>query len=340
MKTTISLPLTHPLSRPGKLFFLLLLWLLPLLIGCGSAGETSEATEAAPPPSATPTESATPPPTDTPTATTLPTATATETPLPSPSPTEAAFAESTPTRSQPPPASAETPLATAQPLEGDDGPDPLQLIAKAEPGMRRLQSVTVRQSTTFEMVGLRQSQNQTCQARPSRQNTYCVTETTVAFGDSEPMETYMELVQQGDRFWVREDADGDWEELPAEALEESGLSMDSVTDLRIGDHMTTAALAGTTILDGAPVYEITFALDVATYFQALLGEEAGRAFLDMATSSEADGRLWIGQEDFLLRRANVEMRFTIEGETVSALSQAAYTGFDEPVDIPDPTAGN
>ncbi|MDX1688821.1 MAG: hypothetical protein R3248_12625 [Candidatus Promineifilaceae bacterium] len=360
METTTNPQLTRPPGRrtrvAGRLagrrpalalpWLLLLLSLLPLLTACGSADATAEPTEAAAVPSATPTESATPVPTATPTqtptstATTPPTATPTETPLPSPSPTDTAVSESesTPTRIRPTSAPDETPLPTAEPIEPASAPDPLELIAKAEASMQQLETMTLRQSTSLEAAGLRQSQSQTCQVRYTQEHVYCVTETTIAFGEMEPTEEYMELLQRGERLWVRQDPDGEWEELPEEEVAQMGSLVENVSGL--GDYLTTATVAGTATLDGAPVYEITFDLDIAEYLESLLGEEVGQGLSETALSAEATGQLWIGQEDFLLRRINTDMHFEVEGETVTTVSRAAYTGFDEPVEIPDPPPGN
>ncbi len=360
MKTSTNLQLTRPSGRRAPVasrlaslrlalalpLLLLLLSLLPLLTACGSGDETADSTEAAAAPSATPTESATPPPTNTPTqtptvtATAPPTATPTETPLPSPSPTDTAVSESesTPTRIRPTTAPDETPLPTAEPIAPADAPDPLELIAKAEASMQQLETMSVRQSTSLEAAGLRQSQNQTCQARYTQEHVYCITESTIAFGEMEPTEEYVELLQHGDRLWVRQEPNGEWEELPEEEVAQMGSLVENVSGL--GDYLTTATVAGTATLDGAPVYEITFDLDVAEYLESLLGEEFGQGLSETALSAEATGQMWIGQEDFLLRRINADMHFDIEGETVTTTSRAAYTGFNEPVEIPDPPAGN
>jgi hypothetical protein len=117
-----------------------------------------------------------------------------------------------------------------------------------------------------------------------------------------------------------------------------GFSPQAVNELRISQFLTTTTLVGETTMGQVPLYEIAFDLDVADYLGTLLGGAEDEAVAELIRSGEAEGRMWIGQEDFLFRKLIIEMTLTVEEETLTVVSRAAYSGFNEPVEIPDPAA--
>jgi hypothetical protein len=233
------------------------------------------------------------------------------------------------------------PTATATRDAGDSDNnvgelDALRLVIEAETAAKELETMTFVQNLDFDFQIFQQNMVQTCYVELP-DSSYCVTEAVVSFAGQEPVTTTNEVVQNGDQVWLRE-GEGDWQELPPDTIEQIGLSEEGLGQLRMSDYMLEATLAGETIIDGVSVDEVTFDLDVNAYFQSILGEAAAEQFLASASDGMGSGTMWIGQEDKLTRKALIEMSFTVEGQQLVVSTQAVYTDFNQPVEIPDPTA--
>jgi hypothetical protein len=214
--------------------------------------------------------------------------------------------------------------------------DALRLVIEAETAGRALETMAFSQNINFSYQILEQNMVQTCYAEVP-DHSYCITEAVISIAGQEPVTTTNEVVQDGQQVWLREGG-GEWQELPPDAVEQFGLSEEGLGQLRMSDYMLEATLSGETIIDGVPVHEVTFDLDVYAYFESILGEAAAEQFLASASNGMGSGTMWIGQEDKLTRKAVIEMSFEIEGQELVVSTQAVYMGFNEPVEIPDPTA--
>ena len=296
--------------------------------------DTPEPTETTVPPTDTPEPTATAVPTDTP----EPTETAvppTDTPEPidtkEPAPTDTpAKPTSTPAPDE------EEAVPTAQPLTEDVEIDAMQLVLDSEARARSLQTSQFTQNVRVTLTGLEQHVTQHCMAElPDK--AYCRSDITLIIGEAEPIETYNETVQQDERLWLREEG-GEWQDATNEFTQSGMFSEEGLEQLVLSEFMEEAEVTGETVIDGVPVYEVTFTLDVNAYFASILGEEMAELFASGATENSGNGRSWIGQEDMLVRKAFIEMFILIEGEEMHVTTQVASFGFNEPVEIPDPTA--
>jgi hypothetical protein len=327
----------------------LLLVSLSLLAACQSPEETEptpEPTEVADSSTVQEEEEPTAEPAPTDTQTPLPTDTATPEPTDTPAPTDTPQPTATATRPRPTAtATRPRPTETAAP-DADDSDDSgentgeldaLRLVIEAETAARELRTITMMQNVNVNFQIVEQTSIQTCYIELP-DHTYCVTDSIVSFGSTEPVTTTNEVVQIGEQVWIREGVDGEWQELPEDALGAAGLSEEGLGQLRLSDYMTEVELVGETTIDGVPVHEVTFGLDVPAYFSSVLGEEAAEQFLASAGDSSGSGTMWIGQEDNLTRKALVEMMIEVEGQEMVMTTQVTYTAFNEPVEIPDPTA--
>lgn len=320
-----------------SLLFLFMVLAL-MLVSCGGETETADTPEATPETVAeVATDTPQPTATDEPTATPEPTNTATPEPTNTPAPTDTpaptntpSAPEPTPTKPRPTPASQ-----TGSSEEGDVAG--LELMVKSEDSMRELETVSFDQEVVLEAEGFSQVIAQNCMADNLEETAYCVTELTINFAGGEPITLTTETVMREGTTWVRTEG-AEWEEQPADALESAGLSPDGLTDLRISDYVIETLSVTETDLNGVPVYEIEFVLDVNAYFGSILGEEMANSIIQEGANNEGGGIIWIGVEDLLTYKLNVLMTLEADGQTLTMTTRAVYEGFNEPVEIPDPTA--
>jgi hypothetical protein len=208
-------------------------------------------------------------------------------------------------------------------------------ILKSEENAAKLETITIRQMMNMT-VGEELSQNteQMCQYSRPDNSTYCRTESTAEFG-GQSQESANEIVQIGEQAWLREEG-GEWQELPPDFIEQSGLSSEGLAQLRLSTFMTEANVTGQTMINNVPVYIVEFELDVAAYFGSILGEDSAEIFLESAEEMSGGGTIWIGQEDALPYKAEIHMTFQIQGSAMDVTTQVSYSGFNEPVNIPNP----
>ncbi|MCB8968938.1 MAG: LppX_LprAFG lipoprotein [Ardenticatenaceae bacterium] len=287
------------------------------------------------------------------TETPVPTETATAIPpTETPPPTETAVPTEIPptaTRSKPtatPTRAKETATATAVPDSNSDAtpdaaaPDALELLTRSSEAQGKLDSFTQIQTISMESDLFTQTQTQTCMYDMPDQ-IYCYNETAVIYG-SETVTGTTEMVYNGEAFWMRQN-EGEWEQMPEDFMQQMGYSEDLTAQSRLvldESLITAATITGETVIDGVPVYQIEAEMDLSAMLEIMLNEEMAAQFADMVEDGTLTTTLWIGQEDNLTRKQLVNMSFTVEGMELTMSMQAANTGFNEPVDIPDPTAGN
>ncbi|MEZ4645331.1 MAG: LppX_LprAFG lipoprotein [Chloroflexota bacterium] len=289
------------------------------------------------------------------TETPVPTETATAIPpTETPPPTETAVPTEIPptaTRSKPtatPTRAKETATATAVPDSDSNSdatpdaaaPDALELLTKSSEAQGKLDSFTQIQTISMESDLFTQTQTQTCMYDMPDQ-IYCYNETAGIYG-SETVTGTTEMVYNGEAFWMRQN-EGEWEQMPEDFMQQMGYSEDLTAQSRMvldESLITAATITGETVIDGVPVYQIEAEMDLSAMLEIMLNEEMAAQFADMVEDGTLTTTLWIGQEDNLTRKQLVNMSFTVEGMELTMSMQAANTGFNEPVDIPDPTAGN
>lgn len=315
----------------NKLFVVLLPWLgLLWLTACGSAAMPTPIAAVTTTPAATntpqPTDALKPSPTPKSTQTPVPTNTNTPQPSSTPEPqTEAASAtEST---------AVET--TSALPDSSLAAFDGLALIQAAEENSHNQETLTMEQIVVVSATGFSQSTNQTCVSDIPAEATFCETLTTVNIIGTQPVTSSIQLVQIGADAWLREES-GRWEPFPVETME--NLNTKDIAQLRLSDYMLETQVVRRVTIDELETYQIDFALDVDRYFAFILGEEAAAQFAALSSDSYGSGSIWIAIATPLPIRVSATMGFTIEGEELLTEVKANYHSYNQPIEIPDPTA--
>lgn len=237
------------------------------------------------------------------------------------------------------PAATPTPdksVPAAQPLAEGQEIDAMQLVLDSERRALNLETSQLTQNVLVTTTGFEQRMTQNC-ATELPDHAYCRSDIVVTAGGNEPLESYNETVQDGEQIWLRQEG-GEWRDVTAEFAESQIFSQEGLQQLTFSEFIDEAEVVGETTIDGVPVYEVAFSLDVNAYVASILGEELAALFTAGADENSGSGRTWIGQADRLVRKALIEMSFVIQGETMSITTQAASFGFNEPVEIPEPTA--
>ncbi|HWQ47263.1 MAG TPA: LppX_LprAFG lipoprotein [Longilinea sp.] len=127
----------------------------------------------------------------------------------------------------------------------------------------------------------------------------------------------------------------DWTVVPPEQLGQLGFDLDSV--LQTGnslDYYIDPQLVGTETINGVECYHITYTIDT-TEMMATLGEfyQAAEVTLDDAT-----GEVWVGVDDSLIYKTQSNVAVTAMGIQTQEAVTINLSAFNEPVEIPDPTA--
>lgn len=127
----------------------------------------------------------------------------------------------------------------------------------------------------------------------------------------------------------------EWTAVPPEQLGQLGFDLDSV--LQTGNSMEyyiDPQLIGTETINDVECYHITYTIDT-TEMMATLGEfyQAAEVTLDNAT-----GEVWIGVNDSLIYKTQSTVAVTAMGVQTQEAVTINLSGFNEPVEIPDPTA--
>ena len=256
----------------------------------------------------------------------------TETTVP---PTEESITTATPAK----PTNTPTPdrsIPTAQPLSEGNEIDAMQLVLNSEERVQNLETIQYTENTLVVATSFSQQTTQHCAIEGS-DRAYCRTSIVFIFGEEEPEETFNEVVQLGEQIWFRE-GDGEWLDVTIELAESGVFAQEAFQQLAFSEFMMEVELVGETTIDGVLVYEVAFSLDAVAYASTILSEEFADIFASSAGENEATGRIWIGQMDMLARKMLLEMPFVILGENVRMTIEDTLFGFDEPVEIPDPTA--
>jgi hypothetical protein len=133
--------------------------------------------------------------------------------------------------------------------------------------------------------------------------------------------------------YMKQPGSTDWEPVPADQLSQpGGMNVDVIQQLGIVGFANELNLDGSEILGGVDCYHITFSLDIAKYL-AQLGEAGSQ--ID-ATTSTGTGDLWIGKDDFLMRKFLFNFDAMTQGVTVNASTLMTMSKFNQPVEIPSP----
>ena len=335
----------HLLANHASWRYCIIFLLIIVLSGC--AADVAEPTPT-PEVIAAATETAVPTDTAEPTLEPTETAMPTDTPAPTntPTPTNTPAPTDTPARPTLTPTLDKAASATAQAAKAEtsanstaDHPaDAFELISMSEAASAKVGSMSFSQIVEVAVSGMfTQTLTQNCVVEQGEiVSGYCETISSASFEDEEPVEDRNELVTVGNQTWMRSGDDEEWVEMPPDFMAEAGFSED-LGQLHLSEFMTDAAVTGETTIGGDSVYEITFELDVETYVASILGEETAAMFIELSQEMSGSGKMWIGQLDFYPRKADIEMIFLIDGETMTTSTQAAYFGYNEPVRILDPT---
>ena len=211
-------------------------------------------------------------------------------------------------------------------------PDALQFVVGAEVNLRRLESFSHERSITIASPIFDQTDDISCILRsPDGAFCHAYRETTEATGAVNVRD--FEFVQRGTQIWARNDSQSAWEELPPE---ETNYLESYVNQLILSPHTTEAFVFGESAIDGVNVYEIWLTLDPIAAVQALYNGDNLDDLLSQAQDGEATARVWVGQEDLLLRLLTIEIRFNTALGEVTLNGIGTVANFNQAADIPQP----
>ena len=295
-----------------RLLFLTFVFLL--LVGCGGGEAAGTAVPTLLAPADSPSQ----------TANTLP-------PTFTPEPVE--FAQ--PTAVTPAPTPTEEPATAVPeiiPTTAAGQPDALQFLVAAEVNLHRLDSFSHERSITIDSPIFDQTDDISCVLRsPDLAFCHAYRETTEATGDVSVRD--FEFVQRSSQIWARNDSQSAWEEL---SPDDTNYFESYVNQLILSPYVTDAFIFGEAAIDGVNVYEIRLTLEPLTAVQALYEGENLNDLLAQAQDGEATARVWVGQDDSLLRLLTIEIRFNSALGEVRLNGIGTLANFNQAADIPQP----
>lgn len=209
----------------------------------------------------------------------------------------------------------------------------LTLIQQAETKAQQLDSSQFKQTILVKTDGFLQQIEQHCQvAFPDKM--HCQTAVKLTMEDTVVAEKTTEVVQHGQRIWLREGEAETWNEL----VQKTAVSNDFLLKRAVlSDYMQQPSLAGEVDLAGESMQKIHFGLNVQDYVESILPKETAVIFSAALHESSGDGTLWIGQESSLTQQAIISLTLQIGGQPLNITTEATYFGFDLPVSIPNPS---
>ena len=213
-----------------------------------------------------------------------------------------------------------------------DQPDALQFVVAAEVNLRRLESFSHERSITIDSPIFDQTDDISCVLRsPDQAFCHAYRETTEATGAVSVRD--FEFVQRGAQIWARSNSESAWEELPPD---DTNYLESYVNQLILSPHATESFIFGESAIDGVNVYEIWLTLEPVAAVQALYNSDSLDDLLAQAQDGAATARVWIGQEDSLLRLLTIEIRFNTALGDVTLNGIGTLANFNQTVDIPQP----
>lgn len=133
--------------------------------------------------------------------------------------------------------------------------------------------------------------------------------------------------------YLRQAGSTTWEQVSADEIEQVGINIDLFTQMKIDDIAEDPKLAGSEKVNGTDCYKLTFDVNLENYLQGN-GQIIGVA-IDPA-STKATGEAWVGKNDSLLRKLDIQLTTTIQGISAKIGNTATFSEFNQPVDIPEP----
>ena len=179
-----------------------------------------------------------------------------------------------------------------------DATDALDILLRSEEATAKAETIVFSQIVEVIITGqFTQTMTQNCQIEQQDvQNGYCETITSFIIPDLDPIEESGEVILLGDQMWSRQGEDEEWEQMPEDFMASAGFSED-MGQVGLSEFITLATVTDETKMNDKAVYEISFELDVATYFGSILGDEAATMFTEMSEEMSGRGKMWIGKED-------------------------------------------
>lgn len=340
--------------------------LLFILIGCQSDNNSNlntddelEPTTVAQLPSSTPLPTNTAVPTATNTATSEPTNTATTVPTDTktPTPTETATPEkteptNTPEKPTTTPSSPESqPDSTSTPDDDNnnesennhDLEEAVAILEQTEAHAAELETTNALANISMSIIDFTTPTTATiemqmvCQEEVQLQNAYCSMSMIMDLGieGMDPIEVVVETVTLNGETWVREDG-GPWKIEPPGTGNSNEFSLDNFSISELRPFIQEGAVVGESVIDEVPVYEVMLVVDM----EGLLGLLGGLP-IESETSVNVDPvsiHYWVGKEDYLTRKLSMEMNFQLNESAFAMTMQMSLKDFNQPVEIPDPTA--
>ncbi len=206
----------------------------------------------------------------------------------------------------------------------------LSQSALAETRTYRFEETTL---VEWHALWLRETWKQSCAVQHPN-IAYCTISARLQYND-EPTPFYVtEYVQIGNQLWTRDASQHLWVEEPPIEQSDEGSSDRGFFDLVITDyaHEVTSLRRG--LLEDVAAYEIISELDMHGYLHSIIDfDSIGEEAVIPLTESNI-GRWWIGVEDGLVHKMQVETTYTVDDNDIDVSVKGEYFEFNQPVELP------
>lgn len=233
------------------------------------------------------------------------------------------------------PAGQQTAVSAPAATPTVDGSSAAGLLATAAQRTLALQTIQWTAHITGSQNGtLVEETETTCALRLGSAETYCTTRVLTS-----PAETpLLELVQIGAEQWGRQGNAG-WQ--PVGGTAPTSIILHELVRVQNGrllffanQYVRSAAIMGQEELGGQPMSIVAVEFDTQAYnlFETWYGTGISPIVPDSQTLIS---RLWVGQTDGLIHASTSILNTRIGDQTLTLTLETNYTGFDQPVTIPE-----
>lgn len=112
----------------------------------------------------------------------------------------------------------------------------------------------------------------------------------------------------------------------------SGTAPDIMSQTDVAQFASQVTLEGEETLDGVPVSVLAFTMDIGKYLQ----QDPSSATIFNPANTTGDGKMWIDKENGYLLKMTMNLSMELAETKVVTATEMIFTGFNEPVDMPQP----
>jgi outer membrane lipoprotein-sorting protein len=126
-----------------------------------------------------------------------------------------------------------------------------------------------------------------------------------------------------------------WEPVPASELGSSGMNTNLVTQQsELLNYLKNLAYKSTEQVGGVDCYQLTFDLDLSEALKLAMTQDITGVLGEI--SGTASGEMWVGTNDFYMRKLVLKMSFELQAQKVDVTMTMEMLNFNQPVTFPSP----